>query len=46
MVRLKDAKGLLLITAAVFIGIGVSFGGYGDTLSKAAKICLECIGIG
>ena len=36
----------LLITALVFIVVGILQGDYMDTLFKAALICLECIGIG
>ena len=26
--------------------VGIAQGGYADTLRKAVKICMECIGIG
>ena len=39
-------KYFILILAIIFIGEGISEGGMADTLKKANKICLECIGIG
>lgn len=30
----------------VSLALGVAQGGYRDTLGKAVRICLECIGIG
>lgn len=37
---------LILGLAVVFIGIGVARGEHRLVLSKAIRICLECIGIG
>lgn len=31
---------------ALFLALGIAQGGYQDTLSKAVRICLECVGIG
>ena len=28
------------------LGVGLAGGGYRDTMQKAIRICLECIGIG
>ncbi len=36
----------LLVLAAVLIIVGIVTGQPGQVLSKAAKICLECVGIG
>lgn len=36
----------LLFMGAVFITYGVTRGEAGVVLSKAVKICLECVGIG
>ena len=41
------AARLLTISAgAALIWLGVLQGGYRDTLAKAVRICLECVGIG
>ena len=37
---------LILALAVVFIILGILNGGMGDVLSKAVKICRECIGLG
>ena len=34
------------ITGAAALLLGLLQGGYRDTLQKAIRICLECIGIG
>ena len=39
-------KCFILIFAIILIAVGISKGGMTDTLKKANKICLECIGIG
>lgn len=36
----------LLITAIVFIFIGLNQNGFNDMKNKAIRICYECIGIG
>lgn len=36
----------LIITAIVFILIGLSQNGFHDMKNKAIRICYECIGIG
>ena len=35
-----------LLTGAVFVGIGIYRGEVSEVLTKAVRICLECIGIG
>jgi hypothetical protein len=43
----KDNQWLIFLPlGAVLIAAGLSQGDYKDTLSKAIRICLECIGIG
>jgi len=32
--------------AAVLIGLGLAQGQQSDVLSKAVRICLECVGVG
>jgi len=36
----------LIALGVVFVIAGVVNGGFNDTLNKAIRICLECIGIG
>ena len=36
----------LIITAIVFIFIGLNQNGFNDMKNKAIRICYECIGIG
>ena len=36
----------LIITAIVFIFIGLNQNGFNDIKNKAIRICYECIGIG
>lgn len=36
----------VLVLSIILIGIGLSQGQNGSVLTKAIKICLECIGIG
>lgn len=38
--------GALIVTAIVFIILGVSNGGMADVVTKAINICTECIGMG
>ncbi len=40
------ARVAVLLTAVVFIIVGVLNGGMNDVLAKAVKICTECIGLG
>ena len=43
----KNAAGILVLAAGLlFIGIGIYRGEVSTVLTKAAAICLECIGIG
>lgn len=37
---------LLLLAAAVCLAVGAAQGQSAQVLTKAARICLECIGIG
>lgn len=37
---------VLLAAAAGLIWAGLAAGQYGDVLAKAARVCLECVGIG
>lgn len=37
---------VILGIGLVFLLMGISQGGYRDTLRKAIQVCLECIGIG
>ena len=37
---------LLLFLGIIFLCTGLYQGGYQDTLHKAIRVCLECIGIG
>ena len=39
-------RGVLLVTAAVFMAAGVLRGEHEVVLKKAINICMECIGIG
>lgn len=40
------AAGILLLVGGIFVAIGVLRGENDTVLTKAANICLECIGIG
>jgi hypothetical protein len=42
----KYSKYILLILALAFIGIGIFRGEHLAVFRKAARICLECIGVG
>lgn len=37
---------LLALMAVACICLGLFQGGYGDTMEKAVRLCLECVGIG
>ncbi|WP_276317157.1 CD1871A family CXXC motif-containing protein [Anaerosphaera multitolerans] len=39
-------KKLILFIAIALIGVGIYNGEFADVLSKATRICMECIGIG
>lgn len=42
----KYIRKALIITAIVFIFIGLNQNGFNDMKNKAIRICYECIGIG
>ncbi len=42
----KLALPVLLAVSAGLIWAGLAAGQYGDVLAKAARVCLECVGIG
>ncbi len=44
--RLTAARLAVAGVGAVSLALGIAQGGYRDTLGKAVRICLECIGIG
>ena len=43
--RLNAIRIVLLVAAVVFIVIGLIQGQYYSVLSKAIRICMECMGI-
>lgn len=45
-IRRNWAALLLFATGGVFVGVGAARGEAATVLAKAARICLECIGIG
>ena len=36
----------LVLTGAVLMGIGIALGQPGLVMTKAVRVCLECVGIG
>ncbi len=46
MTKQKAARLVLACAGLLALAAGVLQGGYRDTLAKATRICLECIGIG
>lgn len=45
-VKLTVIRSILLVAALALIIYGLSCGGFKDVMSKAIRICYECIGIG
>ena len=44
---MKNAIRIIIFGAgALSLALGILQGGYLDTLQKAVRICLECVGIG
>lgn len=46
MTKLQASRLVLSCAGLLALAAGVLQGGYQDTLAKAVRICLECIGIG
>ena len=46
MTRNRALWAALFCLAAVLIALGIANGGARDVLTKAARICSECIGLG
>ena len=46
MTRQNKIAVLLIFLGIIFLCTGLYQGGYQDTLHKAIRVCLECIGIG
>ena len=46
MKSINIIRTVLIAASAVLIVLGVLLGGYGDTLAKLIRICMECIGLG
>ncbi len=46
MTKQNAARMLLVCAGVLALAAGVLQGGYQDTLAKAVRICLECVGIG
>lgn len=44
--RLTAARLLIAGAGVLSLALGIAQGGYQDTLAKAVRICLECVGIG
>lgn len=43
----KTVIRIIILGAGVLsLALGILQGGYGDTLQKAVKLCMECVGIG
>ncbi len=42
----EKAIWLWLLAAAALTGAGLAAGQYADVLAKAARVCLECVGLG
>ena len=42
----KTAQLLLALAGLTALALGLAQGGYQTTMAKAARICMECIGIG
>ena len=46
MPRYKTAAQLVLLSAIAMILLGIRLGEAGTVLSKAIRLCMECVGIG
>lgn len=44
--KIRAARLLAAAAGALSLVCGILQGGYRDTLAKAVRICLECVGIG
>lgn len=44
--RLTAVRLLIAGAGILSLALGIAQGGYRDTLAKAVRICLECVGIG
>ncbi len=46
MMARKIIRIVVLSAGVLSLALGLMQGGYGDTLQKAVKLCMECVGIG
>lgn len=46
MTKIRAIRLAVAGTGLLALGVGILQGGYRDTMMKAVRICLECIGIG
>ena len=47
ILKIKKKAGIILLTAGIILVVlGILQGDYYNTMSKAVRICFECIGIG
>lgn len=45
--KIRNIVRIFILCAGVLsLALGIFQGGYSDTLQKAVRICMECIGIG
>ena len=43
---MKTKRFIILGAAVILIAVGITNGGFRDTLNKGIRVCLECVGIG